>query len=213
VYKQDSIETYDFDLDGQGGRDVRRALNKSYGFNADNDIDVMKLFKVSGEKQMPPKVYPAPVVPAGFNLRHRLEKRSRFDDQVGARGIGGEKNDNDDMSTYIKYTIDHKSYKSLIHKCIFMIVFRSVSKRSEILGEEVIQPHSVLDLVSPADREFLKSQAEQNKSKETKESEASKKSEQKKVATAENEQEMKEKRYESFVSYIKKAYKGTRLYS
>lgn len=94
-----------------------------------------------------------------------------------------------------------------------MIVIRSVSRRSEILGEEVIQPHSVLDLVSPADREFLKSQAEQAKSKETKESEVSKKSEQKKVVTAENEQEMKEKRYESFISYIKKAYKGTRFYS
>lgn len=92
-------------------------------------------------------------------------------------------------------------------------MFRSVSKRSEILGEEVIQPHSVLDLVSPADREFLKSQAEQAKSKEAKDSDVSKKSEQKKVATAENEQEMKEKRYESFISFIKKSYKGTRFYS
>lgn len=168
-------------------KDVRRALNKTYGFNSsDDELAFLKNFIRSDKKQEPPKVYPAPQVPHDFNLRHRLERKSRFDDQLGSSLTKRHRNNNeeDEMSVYIK----------------------SVSKRGELLGEEPIQPDSVLDLVSAADREFLKTQA----AKSTDKSQEVVKLVEKPaiVKSVENEEQKKEKRYEIYISFIKKDYKG-----
>lgn len=177
VYKQESIDSYDFELGGVEQRDVRKALNKTYGF-AGTDEDMLKMFAASKHKQQPPKVYAAPLVPADFEPQHRLERRSRFEPRRDG-GAGG-----DDMSEYIRL---------------------SVSKRSEVLGEEPIRPQSVLDLVSASDRQFLQDQIVAATAQN--EQQATTVPPQKPVS-ARTELEKKEKRYESFVSFAKKDYKG-----
>lgn len=107
VYKQDSIESYDFELGGrESQRDMRKALNRTYGFgvgDADDALAILKKFAVSKQKLMPSKVYEAPEVPADFDLRHRIQRRSRFDDTIGSRiGAGGSDDQTDTMSVYIK---------------------------------------------------------------------------------------------------------------
>ena len=79
---------------------------------------------------------------------------------------------------------------------------KSATERAEVLGESFIKPDSVFDLISPADREFLMSQKSKTEKsldepKEPKETQPIK----------ESDKEKKAKRYESFVSCIKKNYK------
>lgn len=187
------MEKYDFDLNDPRQKETRKALNQSYGFGAfDDDISIMKKFIQSKHRQMPMKVYAAPEVPLNFNLRHKLEKKSRFDDKVGSSVNSVNKENDDEMSSYIK----------------------SVSKRSEILGEEAIKPESVLDIVSAEDREFLRNQAlksKTNASQPTTPLLETKASVQKRLLESEKEQEKKTKRYESYVSFVKKEYKGIEI--
>jgi hypothetical protein len=73
---------------------------------------------------------------------------------------------------------------------------KSVSERAELLGEAPIQPESVFDLLNKENREFLKAKQQQVL-------------EQQKARPSEQElRERKERRYESFVSFIKKSYAG-----
>lgn len=176
VYKQDTMESYDFDLNDSRQKDTKKMLNKTYGFGQfDDDISIINKFVECKTKQMPSRVYPAPVVPSDFNLKHRLEKLSRFDDKFG------QSNDQDNMNVYLK----------------------SITQRAEILGEEQIEPESVLDLVSTADREFLKSQREKRQAELDEQLAAKKAAEVRSKLESE-----KAKRYETYVSFIKKDYKG-----
>lgn len=91
VYKHESIESYDFDLGGASQRDVRNALSQSYGFDdqqaGGGSGGILRKFTVSKHKLMPAKVYEAPKVPADFDVRrHRVERRSRFDEKIGEHG-------------------------------------------------------------------------------------------------------------------------------
>lgn len=186
VYKQDSIESYDFELGDSRQKHVRQELDRKFGFNtSDDELYFLKNFLRSDKKQEPPKVYPVPQVPQGFNLKHKLDKKSHFDYQLGSNSSIKPlrvHNDNDEMSDYIS----------------------SISKRGDLLGEDPIQPDSVLDLVSTTNREFLKNQMEAFNTS------AEKPSEDKPSAAFQNEnnQQKKEKRYESYVSFLKKNYKG-----
>jgi G patch domain-containing protein 1 len=179
VYKQDSYETYDFELNDRAQKDTKKLLNKSYGFGEFDDyISIIKKFLDSKSKQMPVKVYAAAQPPADFNPMHKLEKRSRFDDKFGTKAPPPD--ESDDMNVYLK----------------------SVSQRSEVLGETAIQPESVLDLVSAADREFLKSQALKLSTPTQPAAVVSTQ-----PRTVDTDKEKKAKRYESFVSFRKKDYK------
>lgn len=182
VYKQDSIESYDFELGDSRQKHLRQELDRKFGFNtSDDELYFLKNFLRSDKKQEPPKVYPVSQVPQGFNLKHRLENKSRFDDQFGSNSsikpLRRHNDKYDEMSDYIS----------------------SVSKRADLLGEDPIQPDSVLDLVSTTNKEFLKSQMEASKTSEDKPSAA---------FQNKNNQQKKEKRYESYVSFLKKNYKG-----
>lgn len=86
---------------------------------------------------------------------------------------------------------------------------KSVSDRAEILGENNIQPDSVFDLVSSRDREFLKEQKlKLNKDLVKLTPEPGPEPEPEEVKPRESDKEKKANRYESFVSFMKKSYKG-----
>jgi hypothetical protein len=73
VYKQDSMESYNFDLDGKNQKEAKKMLNKSYGFGAfEEDIMILKKFFQSNKRLEPSKVFKGPEVPADFSLKHKL---------------------------------------------------------------------------------------------------------------------------------------------
>lgn len=187
VYKQDSIESYDFELGDSRQRHLRQELDRNYGFNtSDDELYFLKNFLRSDKKQEPPKVYPVPQVPQGFNLKHRLENNGdQFDSNSSTKSLRDHNDKYDEMSSYIS----------------------SVSKRADLLGEDPIQPDSVLDLVSTTNREFLKSQIEAVKTSKTS---AEIKTEDNPSADFQNKNNQRkiENRYESYVSFLKKNYKG-----
>jgi hypothetical protein len=185
IYQQDSMEKYDFGLDNKKqSREAQKILNKSYGFGAfDDDVSIIKKFNQSKKKQEPAKVFQAPEVPSNFNLMHKFpdgDKSNIVTDSESAT--------NQAMNTYLK----------------------SVSQRSELLGEEVIKPESVFDLISPADREYLQRQKskQQEKEIEVAQKEAIAKLAESSRKDDQVEKEKKIKRYNEFKSYILKNYKG-----
>ena len=161
-------------------------MNKNYGFGAfEDDVNILKKFAQSNNKQQPAKVFPAPEVPAWFVLMHK------FADGSPNEGSGLESS-KDAMNLYLK----------------------SSSERGEVLGEQFIQPDSVFDLLKPSDREFLqKLKAKPNETEEKirknkedleKKAKADKEKAEKKVS----DKEKKNLRYESFISMVKNNYKG-----
>jgi hypothetical protein len=193
VYQQDSMEKYDFGLDNKKQhKEAQKILNKSYGFGAfDDDVSIMKKFALSKKKQEPAKVFPAPQVPANFNLRHKFPENN--DEPKDVLAIEGGKHDS--MNTYLK----------------------SVSERSNLLGEEVIKPDSVFDLISPADREFLKQQKMKNEEKPVVEKNeklpvADQSTSQSREKAKEIDKEKKMKRYQEFKSFVLKNFKGEILF-
>ena len=167
IYKQDTMDSYNFDLGGKIQKDTKMLLNKSYGFGAfESDVLILKKFIQSENVLQPAVLFPGPEVPAGFNCKH----------QLGICGSNESGSENDAMNLYLK----------------------TASARGELLGEQELRPDSVLDLVSPANKQFLIEQRlkqqfnsdEQNKS------------------IAESNKETQAKRYETFISYVKRNYQG-----
>ena len=73
VYRQDTMDSYNFDLDGKGQKEAKKLLNKTYGFGAfEDDVMILKKFFQSDKKQQPAKVFKGPQVPIDFNLKHKL---------------------------------------------------------------------------------------------------------------------------------------------
>ena len=179
VYQQDSLNKYYFDLDSKKHQEAKKELNKSYGFGAfENEVTILKKFSQSQKKQQPAKVFPAPTIPPDFNLNHKFDRKF----STGAKDSAAE---DDSMNVYLK----------------------SMSERAQMLGEKPLQVESVFDLVKPTDREFLeRQQQKQNQTLETeqkKPSELSKRDELERIA-----QEKKAKRYEEYVGFVKKNFKG-----
>lgn len=82
VYKQDNMETYDFELNSSRQKDAKKLLNKSYGFGAfENDVTILKQYVQSKKKLEPSKVFQAQQVPSNFNLMHKFARASRFEDE------------------------------------------------------------------------------------------------------------------------------------
>jgi hypothetical protein len=199
VYKQESIDSYDFELDGRRQQDTKKLLNKSYGFGAfDNFLSIMEKFKQSGKKQKPTSILnnESLKVPADFDLMHKFPDMPSLPtlssmsttSLVDSAAAAAEKIKEDSMNIYLK----------------------SATERSMLLGETCIKPDSVFDLLNSSDREFLKQQKsklqlEQPKTKTTTANESHSKLEK---ANELIDKESKNKRYEMFVSYIKKNYKG-----
>lgn len=186
IYQQDSMEKYDFGLDNKKqSREAQKILNKSYGFGAfDDDVSIIKKFNQSKKKQEPAKVFQGPEVPQNFNLMHKFpdgDKTNIVIDSESAKKY-------DSMNTYLK----------------------SVSQRSELLGEEVIKPESIFDLISPSDREYLQKQKlkQQDKEIEVAQKEAITKLVESTRKDDQIEKEKKLKRYSEFKSFILKNYKG-----
>jgi G patch domain-containing protein 1 len=168
IYKQDSMELYDFELGGQKQTETRKALNKSYGFGGafNNDAMIMQKFEKSKTRQEPVKQFPAPQIPPNFNLLHKFNNAASLNDE----------------NTNLQSTSNRK------HDSMNSYLLTNVSERADLLGEEPIQPSSVFDLLNKEDRDFIKNkQDESNKKKSETEL-----------------KEKKEKRYESFISFIKK---------
>ena len=184
VYQQDSLNKYYFDLDSQKHQEAKKQLNKSYGFGAfEDDVSILKKFSQSQKKQQPAKVFPAPIIPPGFNLNHKFDRKFSTGAKDSAEGNGQQMDDS--MNVYLK----------------------SMSERAQMLGEKPLQVDSVFDLVKPTDREFLERQ--QQKQNQTPEVEAKKPAELSKRDELERiAQEKKTKRYEEYVGYVKKNYKG-----
>jgi len=173
VYKQDSMEQYDFDLNN---KNTKKMLNKSYGFGVfEDDILILKKYSTSKKKQEPAKVFPGPKVPLNFNLNHKFPDSETTD-------VEAKNKENDAMNLYLK----------------------SVSERSEVLGEKPIQPDSVFDLLKPTDREFLQKQREKREQTIEVPIEAQIAENQEKI----NEKQSKAKRYEDFVANKRKNYDG-----
>ncbi len=73
VYKQDSMDSYNFDLDGKNQKETKKMLNKTYGFGAfEEDVMILKKFFQSDKKQQPSKVFKGIEVPTNFNPKHKL---------------------------------------------------------------------------------------------------------------------------------------------
>ena len=136
IYRQDAMESYDFELGGKMQVDARKALNKTYGFGAfENDVVILKLFSKSKRREEPAKYFAPPQVPPKFNLMHRLpDATTSAEEETPVLADNGR----DSMSTYLK----------------------SISQRAEILGETGIKPESVFDLLNRESRELLKKQQE-----------------------------------------------------
>jgi hypothetical protein len=185
VYKQESIDSYDFELDGRRQQDTKKMLNKSYGFGAfDTFLSIMEKFKKSSKKQEPTTVtYEILKVPAGFDLMHKFRDMPSLPALSSSLADIAEKNKDDSMGIYLK----------------------SATERSMLLGETVIKPDSVFDLLSPSDREFLKQQKSIQQQMQVNESHSKL---EKPNETILVDKESKSKRYEMFVSYMKKDYKG-----
>ena len=161
-------------------------MNKNYGFGAfEDDVNILKKFAQSSTKQQPVKVFTAPEVPAGFNLMHKLTDNSSNDQNAS-------ESSKDSMNMYLK----------------------SSSERGEVLGEQFIQPDSVFDLLRPSDREFLQklkdkpTETDEKHQKEKENWEKKAKADKEKAEKKISDRDKKNLRYESFVSMIKKNYKG-----
>lgn len=187
VYQQDSLNKYYFDLDSQKHQEAKKQLNKSYGFGAfEDDVSILKKFSQSQKKQQPAKVFAAPIIPPGFDLNHKFDRKFSTGAKDSADiGSNGQQLD-DSMNVYLK----------------------SMSERAQMLGEKPLQVDSVFDLIKPTDREFLERQQQKQTQAapemETKKpaAELSKRDELERIA-----QEKKAKRYEEYVGYVKKNYK------
>ena len=82
MYKPDTLENYDFDLDAKCEKEKKELLNKNYGFGAfENDLIALKKFETSSIKQQPAKVFKAPEVPKGFNLIHKFDASLQIADR------------------------------------------------------------------------------------------------------------------------------------
>lgn len=80
VYKQDSIDSYNFDLDGKNQKETKKLLEKSYGFGAfESDAMILKKFFLSEKKLQPVKVFKGPQVPPDFNFKHKLADSAKTD--------------------------------------------------------------------------------------------------------------------------------------
>lgn len=137
IYRQESMETYDFELDGKSHQDARKLLNKTYGF--DSDVSIIDKFVKSKLKLDPVKVFPAPQIPADFNFVHKLPDVEN--DTTESRS---EKKDSASMNNYLK----------------------NISDRADILGEKPIQPQSVFDLLNKESRDLLQSKIQEQKKTE-----------------------------------------------
>jgi hypothetical protein len=176
VYKQDSMEQYDFDL---GNKSTKKMLNKSYGFGAfEDDILILKKYSTSKRKQEPAKVFLGPKVPPDFNLKHKFPDSEETNVETTSK-------ETDAMNSYLK----------------------SVSERSEVLGEKPIQPDSVFDLLKPSDREFLQKQKEMREQTQQAPSEVQIEKKEKI-----DEKQSKAKRYEDFVANKRKNFDGCLIY-
>ena len=192
IYQQDRLDAYDFGL--EKNNKTRQMLNKSYGFGGafDTDVSILDKCKPSAHKQQPAKLFAPPQIPDGFCFVHKLSTADKDDDvsSTNKRGGGG---GGDEMSVYIK----------------------SVSARSELLGEEVIRPESVLDLMSDADREFIRQQrlkseqARADAKQRAEQEEQSKAAMSLKSASGRNEADKEKKalRYEAYKSFVANNYK------
>ena len=165
-------------MDSQKHQEAKKVLNKSYGFGAfEDDVSILKKYSHSQKKQQPAKLIPAPLIPAGFNLNHKFDRKFSTNSTEDNSAT-------DSMNVYLK----------------------SMTERAQALGEKPLQVESVFDLMKPEDRDFLKKKHQDT----VVESETVKKviETSKREELERNAQEKKTKRYEAFVSYVKKNYKG-----
>ena len=193
MYKTDTLENYDFDLDAKCQKEKKELLNKTYGFGAfENDLMVLKKFHTSLKKQDPSKVFKAPEVPTGFDLVHKFDSVL----QISQTSAAESKQTDDAMNVYLK----------------------SATERGEMLGEAFIKPDSVLDLLSEKDKQFIEQQKlKQNLSqiaREVKQKSEEEKAVEEKLKKQKSEEEKvkenklkKQKRYEQYLVYMKKNYK------
>lgn len=91
IYKQDALESYNFDLGGQVQNDQKKLLEKSYGFSFENDILILKKFIHSSQTQAAPKVFKGPEIPTDFNFMHKLSNKHTNANES-----------NDPMNNYLK---------------------------------------------------------------------------------------------------------------
>ncbi len=169
IYRQDNMNSYDFELGGKTQTDTRKLLNKTYGFGAfENDVTILEKFSKSKIRQEPGKFFPPPQIPPNFNLMHKFSGMNVADE--APKFPTTEKDSS--MNTYLK----------------------SVSERAELLGEKPIQPESVFDLLNKEDKDFLKTKQQKILDQQNTK------------PTEQELKEQKEKRYEAFVSFIKKNY-------
>lgn len=69
VYKQDTIEAYDFELDNQRHKDAKKLLNKTYGFGAfEDDVLILSNFKLSEKSKSQLK----------YSLRQKYQQVSTY---------------------------------------------------------------------------------------------------------------------------------------
>lgn len=161
---------YDFELNSAQQRDQKKLLNKTYGFASfEDDVAILKKFSLSKTKLEPSRTFQGPKVPADFDLVHKFHSKSRFEEAPVLK--------NDEVNSYLK----------------------SISSRSEFLGEQQIKPESVFDLMSQQDREKIQKIRNQQNVEV-------KKPEKKEIPliSVVDEKLKKEKRYETYVSYAKK---------
>lgn len=90
IYKQDALESYNFDLEGQHQKDQKKLLEKSYGFSFENDIQILKKFIHCSQTQKGPKVFNDPEIPSNFNFMHKLPNAVNIEES------------NDPMNNYLK---------------------------------------------------------------------------------------------------------------
>lgn len=149
VYKQDSMESYNFDLDGKNQKETKKILEKSYGFGAfESDAMILKKFVLSERKLQPVKVFKGPQVPPGFNLKHKLADSSKTDA----------------MNTYLKTASERAEVlnePSLKPDSIFDLI----SKEDKKFLDKVKQKHGIIKPETQVkDAEVIKKQAEEEKS-------------------------------------------------
>ena len=161
---------YDFELNSAHQRDQKKLLNKTYGFASfEDDVAILKKFSISKTKLEPSRNFQGPKVPDDFDLMHKFHSQSRFEEPSVIK--------NDEVNSYLK----------------------SISSRSELLGEQQIKPESVFDLMSQQDREKI----QKIRNQQNVDIDKPGKKETPSIPVADDKLK-KEKRYETYVFYAKK---------
>jgi hypothetical protein len=187
LYKVDTLENYDFDLDAKCQKEKKELLNKTYGFGAfENDLMVLKKFHASSKKQEPSKVFKAPEIPNGFNLVHTFDSSLQI----------SQKTAEDAMNVYLKSATERGEMLGEIVTQPDSVLDLLSEKDKQFIEQQKLKQN-----LTQIARE-VKQKSEEEKAKEDKLKKQ--KSEEEK---AKENKFKKHKRYEQYLSFMKKNYK------